>query len=92
MNNKAYYTGKGFSVEEVYIIKHQCNRYLIYNNGDLQIVPYWTCFTSKEDAIKEVLTNFQCNVKLCELDLYQAQDALSMTKDELQKFKEKYAI
>lgn len=93
MNNKAYYIGKGYSIEEVYRIENEDNRCIIkHNNGDTNVVLHSTCFNSKEAAIKQVIENFERDIEYYEYELVWAKDNLICTKCQLQKIKSEYEI
>ena len=47
---------------------------------------------SKEEAINKVYENLKDEVEQYEHDLHYAQDGLSMAKDNLKNFKEKYNL
>ena len=93
MDNKVYYIGEGHSLEEVRRIKDEDYRCVImHDNNATNVVLHSTCFNSKEAAIKKVIENFERDIEYYENELMWAQDNLFSTKDQLQKFKEKYEI
>lgn len=93
MNNKVYYIGKGYSIEEVYKIENEDNRCIIkHDNGDTNVVLHSTCFNSKESAIKQVIENFERDIEHYEYELVWAEENLFCTKYQLQKFKSEYEI
>lgn len=93
INNKAYYIGEGYNIEDVYIVEKEVNRCVIrHDNGDINTVLSYTCFNSKEDAVKKVIENFMLDIEQYEYELVRAQDNLYLTKHKLQKFKSEYEI
>lgn len=93
MDNKVYYIGEGHSLEEVRRVKDEDYRCVImHDNNATNAVLHSTCFNSKEAAIKKVIENFERDIEYYEHELMWAQDNLFSTKDQLQKFKEKYEI
>lgn len=93
MDNKVYYIGEGHSLEEVRRVKDENYRCVImHDNNATNVVLHSTCFNSKEAAIKKVIENFERDIEHYEHELMWAQDNLFSTKDQLQKFKEKYEI
>lgn len=93
MDNKVYYIGEGHSLEEVRRVKDEDYRCVImHDNNATNVVLHSTCFNSKEAAIKKVIENFERDIEYYEHELMWAQDNLFSTKDQLQKFKEKYEI
>ena len=93
LDNKAYYIGKGYSIEEVSRVNNKDNHCIIkHDNGDTNIVLPSTCFNSKKEAIKQVIENFERDIEQYEYELVLAQDNLYLIKHKLQKFKSKYEI
>lgn len=70
LDNKAYYIGKGYSIEEISRVKNKDNRCIIkHYNGDTNVVIPSTCFNSKEEAIKQVIENFERDIEYYEYEL-----------------------
>lgn len=89
---KVYYIG-GNNIKEVDLLYDSLGHHLIRdsNGATYDISEYAYCY-SKEEAINKVLENLKYEVKQYEDDLYYAQDGLSMAKDNLKNFKEKYNL
>ena len=89
---KVYYIG-GNNIKEVDLLYDSLGHHLIRdsNGATYDVSEYAYCY-SKEEAINKVLENLKYEVKQYEDDLYYAQDGLSMAKDNLKNFKEKYNL
>lgn len=89
---KVYYIG-GNNIKEVDLLYDSLGHHLIRgsNGATYDVSEYSYCY-SKEEAINKVLENLKYEVKQYENDLYYAQDGLSMAKDNLKNFKEKYNL
>lgn len=89
---KVYYI-EGSNINEVDMIYDSLGHHLIRtSDGVTYSVSKDDYGYSKEEAINKVLENLKYEVKQYEDDLYYAQDGLSMAKDNLKNFKEKYNL
>ena len=89
---KVYYI-EGSNIKEVNLIYNTLGHYLIKDSDGITYnVSKKDCCDSKEEAINKVLKNLKDDVKQYENDLHYAKDGLSMDKDNLKNFKEKYNL
>ena len=89
---RVYYI-EGNNIKEVDLLYDSLGHHLIRNSNGAtyDISEYAYCY-SKEEAINKVLENLKYEVKQYEDYLYYARNGLSMAKDNLKNFKEKYNL
>lgn len=86
-----YYTGNGYSIEEVTVINREGDKLLIKDKeGSTFLVPEYTCYNSKDEIVAKVLDNLEYDVQQAKWDISQAQEDLEMAQEKLEIFKQKY--
>ena len=89
---KVYYI-EGSNIKGVNLIYNTLGHYLIKDSDGITYnVSKKDCCDSKKEAINKVYENLKDEVEQYEHDLHYAQDCLSMAKDNLKNFKEKYNL
>ena len=89
---KVYYI-EGSNINEVDMIYDSPGHHLIRtSDGVTYSVSKHDYGYSKEEAINKVYENLKDEVEQYKHDLHYAQDGLSMAKDNLKNFKEKYNL
>ena len=86
-----YYTGNGYSIEEVTVINREGDKLLIKDKeGSTFLVPEYKCYNSKDEIVAKVLDNLEYDVQQAKWDINQAQEDLEMAQEKLEIFKQKY--